>query len=119
MPVVPRRVVHLARWTALLGLVAVTGCSAPSLDAPAAASPLRVVTPPAAPSPVASAAAAPDRARASVAVPVRALSKRLRPDVLVMGTSTLAPEELQRLVRLSPAGGALAFRSGTITVGGA
>ena len=119
MPVVPRRVVHLARWTALLGLVAVTGCSAPSLDAPAAASPLRVVTPPAAPSPVASAAAAPDRARASVAVPVRALSKRLRPDVLVMGTSTLAPEELQRLVRLSPAGGALAFRSGTVTVGGA
>ena len=119
MPVESRRpVVRLVRWTALLGLVAVTGCSTPAAPAPAAA-PVQVVVPGASSSsPVASPAAAHAQARASVDVPVRALAKRLRPDVLVVGKASLAPDAVKRLVGLSPAGGALAYRSGTVNVGG-
>ena len=111
---------RLVRWTALIGVVAVVGCSSPAADTPDAASPL-VVTPTApvaSPSPVASPAAATERARAAVDVPVRALATRLRPDVLVVGAATLPADAVKRLVALSPAGGALAFRSGTLRVGG-
>ena len=120
MPVESRGpAVRLAQWVALIGLVAVTGCSSPATEAPAAASPLQVVTSPApSPSHVARSADAPDQARASVDLPVRALGKRLRPDVLVVAEAPFAPDAVKRLVSLSPAGGALAFRSGTVTVGG-
>ena len=36
----------------------------------------------------------------------------------MVGKATLAPDAVKRLVGLSPAGGALAYRSGTVTVGG-
>ena len=122
MSVPLRSPVHrLARWTALIGVLALVGCSSPAADVPDTASPLRVVTPsvPAAPaSPVASPAAAPTQGRAPVPVPVRALAQRLRPDVLVVGKASLSAQALQRLVGLSPAGGAVAFRSGTVSIGG-
>jgi len=38
--------------------------------------------------------------------------------VLVVGKASLSAQALQRLVGLSPAGGAVAFRSGTVSIGG-
>lgn len=74
--------------------------------------------PVASPTPVASPAAVTELSRAAVDIPVRALATRLRPDVLVLGGATLPADTVKRLVAMSPAGGALAFRSGTLRVGG-
>ena len=117
-----RRVVQrLTRRSSLLVVAAIVGCSSTTAHSPEDASPLRVVTPTdsvASPTPVARPSAATKKARATVDVPVRALATRLRPDVLVLGGDTLPANTVKRLVALSPAGGALAFRSGTLRVGG-
>ena len=117
-----RRLAHrLSRWVALTTVVAVVSCSSPASDAPENASPLRVgspAAPVASPALVASPAAAAKRARAVVPLPVRALTARLRPDVLVVGAAPLPTDAVRRLMAMSPAGGALAFRSGTLRVAG-
>ncbi len=119
MPVRPVRPV--LQWMALLGLVAVTGCSSSvAQETPASASPLEIRTSaPSAPTPSPPPAAV-DAAPvpAVVAPPVKALAKRLDPDVLVVGKATLSPGELTRLRGLSPAGASLTFRAGTVMVGG-
>ena len=107
------------RLVVALGLTLVAGCSAgPAVPAAAPADPLLMATTPAASSAGPAVSAAPDRARAIVNVPVRALAARIRPDVLVVGKATLSPGALNRLAALSPSGGALAFRAGTVEVGG-
>ena len=111
-----------ARVCLAFGLVVLTGCSA-GPAAPPVAQPgeqLVATAPAASPAvPEASpAAAAPDRARAAVDVPVKALAARVRPDVLVLGKATFSPGAVTKLAALSPRGGALAFRAGTLKVGG-
>ena len=96
---------RLPRWAALITVVAVVGCSSPAADAPENASPLRVVSPPApvaSPALVARPAAAPKRARAAAPVPVRALTGRLRPDVMVVGAAPLPAEAMRRLLARDP-----------------
>jgi hypothetical protein len=106
---------------ALLGSVALcaalTGCSAGGADdASAATKQLKaaVSTPPS-PSPEPAAAPA---VKANDSTAVAPLSTRLRPDVLVTGARTFSPAGLKRLAALSPAGGTVVFRAGTVKVAG-
>ena len=111
----------MTRFASLVAVVAVVGCSSPSPEAQDDASPLRVIVdagPVASPAVMASPAAGSERAPAAAGVPVRALATRLQPDVLVNGVVPLPADAVKRLVALSPPGGALAFRSGTLRVGG-
>ncbi|MCW2615800.1 MAG: family peptidase [Frankiales bacterium] len=107
---------------AAAGLVVLTGCSSAPQDADEVAQPAEpltvVASEPAPSAPAATQAAAPDRGRAPVDVPVAALTQRLRPDVLVLGSRTLSPGAVRKLAELSPSGGALAFRAGTVRIGG-
>jgi hypothetical protein len=59
----------------------------------------------------------PDRARPPAVLPVRELGARLRPDVLVTGGQPLDPEAVTKLAALSPPGGVVTFRAGTVRVG--
>ncbi len=74
---------------------------------------------PAAPAPAPPATPAPPQARPPVALAVEPLRERLRPDVLVTAPAPLAPEAVARLTALSPDGGAVVFRTGTVRVGDA
>lgn len=107
-------------WAALLGVVTLAGCSAtPESGLEAASTP--PPSPSSIPAPVAPGAPAPAASPATVvaaAAPVRELTQRLRPDVLVIGADALTPEAVSQLSALSPEGGAVAFRTGTVNVGG-
>lgn len=112
-----RSLVRIGRWAALLGLVALTGCSGgdPAGDdaSPAA---LKAEAVPATSAPPATAAAS--RARPPVALAVQPLGQRLRPDVLISGPSTFSEGAVARLRALSPENGAVVFRTGTVRVNG-
>ena len=114
-PRLPRAAVSAAVLSGLLGL---TACSSADGAAPAEGA-LRVSAAPAIPSePPATTAGAPDRARPPVALPVKALAQRLRPDVLVVGKRTISTGAVGRLAALSPSGGSVAFRAGTVRIAG-
>ena len=108
----PQRPARQAAFAGLLaaGLVAVTGCGpvAPK-DAAAAPAPLRIQTTETEPVAAPTTAASPS---------VAALSRRLRPDVVVTGKQTFSPSGLAKLTGLSPRYGATVFRAGTIRLGG-
>ena len=89
----------------LAGLLLLTACGTGAEPEPEAA---QTAAPP----------AAPDRARPPVVLAVKELSQRQRPDVLVTGQKTFSPGAIGKLAALSPAGGAVAFRAGTVTIGG-
>ncbi len=110
-----RAAASAAAVAALLAVSACSGSNAP--EQPAAA--LRASISPETPSPpAATTAGAPARARPPVVVPLKALGQRLRPDVVVVGKKTFSPGAVKKLAGLSPAGGAVAFRAGVVTVGG-
>ena len=124
-----RPALHGSRRVALLGLFVLAGCATATgevADPTTTASPgaLHVAitpTPPSMSPPAAPATAAvpvPDRVRKSAPSDVKALGARLAADVLVVGKRTLPTDEVRRLTDLSPAGGAVAYRSGTVSVGG-
>jgi hypothetical protein len=117
-PVPRRTVARLGHWAALVGLLAVAGCSTgtPTDSTPGA---LRASSSPAAgesAAPAATTAAA--RARPPVALAVKPLGQRLRPDVLVRGPRTFSPGAIEKLTALSPQGGVVVFRAGTVRIGG-
>ena len=114
-----RAVSRVARWAALTSMVALAGCSTGGPQATSAPStePLQASVSPASPSaPPATTAAT--RARPPVALAVKPLVERLRPDVLVTGAAPLAADVVQKLTALSPEGGSVVFRAGTVAVGG-
>ncbi len=120
MPHAPVRATpsRAGRWAALLGLVALAGCSSSTpkaVEAPEAAA-LRVEASPEASAPPATAAAT--RARPPVALAVKPLGARLRPDVLVTGPRTFSDAAIAKLAALSPDAGAVVFRAGTVRLGG-
>ena len=102
----------------LAGLLALTACGAGGDEQAPADGALRVSASPAVPSEPPAQAAAPDRARPGVALPVKALAQRLRPDVLVTGKTSFDTGAVRRLAALAPPGAAVAFRSGTVRIGG-
>lgn len=119
MPHAPHRSVAptsgVTKWAVLLGLVAVAGCSTgdpaaePSRDGALRSASAATEAPPAT-----SALAA---AQPTAVLPVRELGERLRPDILITGGQPLAPAAVTELAALSPDGGALAFRAGTVRIG--
>ena len=119
-----RRVVatQVARWAALAGLVAMTGCSTAEPQAQAQKAPAPALEVEASPGPAAATAppatAAATRARPPVALAVKPLGERLRPDVLIVGKQTFSPGAIEKLTALSPEGGTVVFRAGTVTVNG-
>ncbi|MGI8534967.1 MAG: M15 family metallopeptidase [Mycobacteriales bacterium] len=117
---------RVGRFVAAIAVLAVAGWATgdPAVDAGRAEA-LRVASaafPEAPPAPVAPAPAppmtvSPDRARPLVVAPVRELGARLRPDVLITGRQPLPADAVTKLAALSPEGGALAFRAGTVRIG--
>jgi hypothetical protein len=123
VPAVPHAFVRpttsrVGRWAALVGMVALAGCSTstPGATDAAGSGPLQAEASPAATAPPATAAAT--RARPPVALAVRPLGTRLRPDVLVTGASTFSPAAIAKLTALSPKDGVVVFRAGTVRLGG-
>jgi hypothetical protein len=126
-----------ARWCALLALVAAAGCSSSAAEPPETPDgPVDLQVDGTGPTdlPSAQAAEPADAVEDAVehaepsggastpspaeALPVAALGTRLTPDVLVRGPRTFSAGALERLAGLSPAGGAMAFRAGGVSVGG-
>jgi hypothetical protein len=110
---------RVARWAALAGMVALAGCSTGGPEAVGTTPPAALEATTVAPASTApEATAAATRARPPVALAVKPLGVRLRPDVLVSGTQTFSPRAIEKLSALSPAGGVVTFRAGTVTIGG-
>lgn len=107
---------HVGRWAALVGLVALTGCSAGDPQAAGDTQQLQASASPAASAPPATAAAT--RARPPVAMAVKPLGERLRPDVLITGPTTFSDGAIAKLATLSPENGVVVFRAGTVRLGG-
>ncbi|MCA1713250.1 MAG: M15 family metallopeptidase [Actinobacteria bacterium] len=111
-----------ANGAALLGCLALsaalTGCGAGGSDDAAAATKQLTakVSTPSSPSPEPVAAAPAVKANGTSAV--APLTARLRPDVLVTSARTFSPAGLKRLAALSPDGGTVVFRAGTVKVAG-
>jgi hypothetical protein len=113
-----RTTTGLGRWAALLGLVALAGCSTgtpKAVETPEDGA-LRAGASPEATAPPATAAAT--RARPPVALAVKPLGQRLRPDVLITGPRTFSPAAVAKLTALSPKAGVVVFRAGTVRLGG-
>ena len=106
----------VARWSALLGLVALTGCSTGASGAETTAGIVRSGSP--SPAPSAAPAVTVVESVPTVEVPVKDLTERLRPDVLVVGAASLTAGAVSELTALSPSGGAIAFRAGVVSLGG-
>ena len=111
-----RPAVRLGRWAALVGLVALTGCSGGDPKAASTPAALQATASPESSAPPATAAAT--RARPPVALAVRPLGERLRPDVLITGPNTFSEGAVAKLTALSPEAGVVVFRAGTVTIGG-
>ena len=111
---------RVARWAALAGMVALAGCSTggPQATQEAISEPLQATVSPQAEVSAPPATAAATRARPPVALAVQPLGERLRPDVLITGTSSFSAGAIEKLRALSPEGGAVVFRAGTVKVGG-
>jgi hypothetical protein len=111
-----RPAVRWGRWAALLGLVALTGCSSGQPAGSSSPEALQAEAAPATSAPPATAAAT--RARPPVALAVTPLGTRLRPDVLISGPRTFSDGAIDKLTALSPENGVVAFRAGTVRLAG-
>jgi hypothetical protein len=125
----------VTRWSAVGVLVLLAGCSggaapkaAPPVDdlvataSPAGEplpSPDAAVATAAAAAAGAAGAAAGTLGRPPVDTPVREVGPLRRPDVLVSSPTSFPPDVLERLTALSPDGGTVAFRKGTLKLGDA
>lgn len=109
---------RVGRWAALLGLVALTGCSGGDPDVTGTSAPEALTAASSSAASAAPAATAATRARPPVAVAVKPLGRRLRPDVLISGPRTFSDGAVQKLTALSPEGGVVLFRSGTVKIAG-
>ena len=118
-PLTRRTTTRVGRWAALLGMVALAGCSTgtpnKAIETPEDAALVAEASPEATAPP---ATAAATRARPPVALAVKPLTQRLRPDVLITGTRTFSPAAIAKLTALSPKGGVVVFRAGTVRLGG-
>ncbi len=113
----------MTRWSAVGVLVLLAGCSGAAV--PKAAAPVDDLVTSA--SPAAEALPSPDSAvatagtlgRPPVETPVREVGALRRPDVLVSSPTSFPPDVVERLRALSPDGGTVAFRKGTVKLGDA
>jgi hypothetical protein len=105
----------VGRWLALVGTAVLAGCSTGPQGTSAPEALRASASPPGATAPPATSAAT--QARPPVALAVQPLGERLRPDVLVTGSDPLSAEAVQEVTALSPEGGSVVFRLGTVHVG--